>query len=97
MFLNHEHSLSRIIVTIENQGEDAYKPKIYGDSILIQRQFNKSGSSSYKIMSKNEKTISTKREELANICDHMNIQVDNPMNILTQDSARYSVVIPNAR
>lgn len=28
--------------------------------------------------------ISTKRDELSKICDHMNIQVDNPMNILTQ-------------
>jgi structural maintenance of chromosomes protein 6 len=87
--LTPERSTAQVKVTIKNQGEDAYKPKIYGDSIIIQRQFTKSGSSSYKIMSKAEKTISTKREELSNICDHMNIQVDNPMNILTQDSARY--------
>ena len=25
-----------------------------------------------------------KRDELSAICDHMNIQVDNPMNVLTQ-------------
>jgi len=34
------------------------------------------------------KPISTKREDLNAICDHMNIQVDNPMNVLTQDAAR---------
>ena len=81
---NRDYSVSEITVTIKNQGEDAYKPKIYGDSILIRRQFSKTGSSSYKIMSKDGKVISTKREELSNICDHLNIQVDNPMNILTQ-------------
>lgn len=32
--------------------------------------------------------ISTRRAELTAICDHMNIQVDNPLNILTQDNAR---------
>lgn len=31
--------------------------------------------------------MSSKREELSAICDHMNIQVDNPMNILTQGAS----------
>lgn len=35
-------------------------------------------------MSKDGTLISNKRDELAAICDHMNIQVDNPMNVLTQ-------------
>ncbi|KAI0084778.1 P-loop containing nucleoside triphosphate hydrolase protein [Irpex rosettiformis] len=87
-FIKEGEDVAEITVSIKNQGEDAYKPKIYGESILVRRQFSKTGSSSYKIMAKNEKVISTKREELSNICDHMNIQVDNPMNILTQDSAR---------
>lgn len=81
-------SSAEVIVTIKNQGEDAYRYKDYGDSIVISRRFNKAGNSSYKIQSKDGRVISTKREELSNICDHMNIQVDNPMNILTQDSAR---------
>ena len=75
-------------VTIKNQGEDAYRHGLYGDSIVITRRFTREGGSSYKIKSKSGKIISNKREELAAICDHMNIQVDNPMNILTQDSAR---------
>jgi hypothetical protein len=32
-------------------------------------------------------TVSTKREELSAICDHMNIQVDNPLNVLTQGTS----------
>lgn len=51
---------------------------------MITRRFTKEGSSSYKIKSKDGRVVSTKREELSAICDHMNIQVDNPMNILTQ-------------
>ena len=75
-------------VTIKNQGEDAYKHDVYGDSIIITRKFTKEGTSTYKIMSKLGKHVSSKKEDLSAICDHMNIQVDNPMNILTQDSAR---------
>lgn len=71
-------------MTLKNQGEEAYRPKDYGKSIVITRRFTKEGSSSYKIKSKDGRIISTKREELSAICDHMNIQVDNPMNILTQ-------------
>ena len=32
--------------------------------------------------------VSTKREELAYILEHFNIQVDNPMAILNQDTSR---------
>ena len=71
-------------VTIKNEGEDAYMPDVYGNSIVITRHFTKSGTSGYKIKSRDGRTISTKKDELARICDHMNIQVDNPMNILTQ-------------
>lgn len=38
--------------------------------------------------SKSDKVISTRKEDLESICDHMGIQVDNPMNILTQDTAK---------
>ena len=81
-------SWAEVTVHIKNQGEDAYKPELYGESIVITRRFTREGSSSYKIKSIKGGLVSHKREELSNICDHMNIQVDNPMNILTQDSAR---------
>jgi len=76
--------VSEVTITIKNQGEEAYKPKDYGKSIVITRRFTKEGGSSWKIKSKDGKVISTKKDELAAICDHMNIQVDNPMNVLTQ-------------
>lgn len=71
-------------ITLKNQGDEAYKPNEFGKSIVITRRFTKEGNSSWKIKSKDGKVISTKKDELAAICDHMNIQVDNPMNVLTQ-------------
>ncbi|THH19093.1 hypothetical protein EW146_g2017 [Bondarzewia mesenterica] len=87
-FIREGQSVSEVTVQLKNQGDEAYRHQSYGDSIIITRHFTKEGSSSYKIKSRDGKVISTKREELAAICDHMNIQVDNPMNVLTQDSAR---------
>ncbi len=82
--INVVHSVAEVTIQIKNQGEEAYKPKEYGKSIVITRKFTKDGSSSWKIKSKDGRLISSKKEELAAICDHMNIQVDNPMNVLTQ-------------
>ena len=69
---------------LKNQGDEAYKPQEYGKSIVITRRFTKDGNSSYKIKSKDGRVISTKKDELSAICDHMGIQVDNPLNVLTQ-------------
>lgn len=78
---------SEITITLRNQGDEAYKPHEYGKSIQITRRFTKEGSSTWKIKgTKSKNTVSSKREELSAICDHMNIQVDNPLNVLTQGS-----------
>lgn len=83
-----ETSAAEVSIHLKNQGEEAYKHDLYGDSIVITRRFTKEGASSYKIKSKDGKLVSTKREDLSAICDHMNIQVDNPMNVLTQGRSR---------
>jgi chromosome segregation ATPase len=82
------YSSASIVVKVLNGGKDAYKPELYGDVISIERRFSKDGSSGYKIKAKAGNTVSTKREELQEILDHMQLQVDNPMTILTQDTAR---------
>jgi structural maintenance of chromosomes protein 6 len=76
------HSASEVTIRLKNEGPEAYKPDVYGKSIVITRSFNISGSSGYKIKALvadgkkyQEKVISTKREELNAICDHMSIQV----------------------
>ncbi|KAK0186629.1 P-loop containing nucleoside triphosphate hydrolase protein [Armillaria mellea] len=87
-FIREGQSVAEVIIHLKNHGEEAYKPHEYGKTIVIVRRFTKDGSSSWKIQNKEGKVISTKRDELSAICDHMNIQVDNPMNVLTQDAAR---------
>lgn len=82
-------SASEVTIHIKNQGEEAFRSQEYGETIVITRKFTKEGNSSWKIKSKDGKVISTKKDELAAICDHMNIQVDNPMNVLTQGIAHY--------
>ncbi|KAK1222346.1 Structural maintenance of chromosomes protein 6 [Marasmius sp. AFHP31] len=87
-FIREGQQVAEVTICLKNQGEEAYKPEEYGNSIFITRRFTTQGSSSWKIKGKNGHVVSNKKEELAAICDHMNIQVDNPMNVLTQDAAR---------
>ena len=68
---------------IKNQGDEAFRHDVYGDRIYVERRFSAT-SSQYKIMSADRKVVATTRKELDAICDHMNIQVDNPLNVLTQ-------------
>ncbi|BFZ60848.1 Structural maintenance of chromosomes protein 6 [Saitoella coloradoensis] len=79
---------AQVTVTLLNRGEDAYRHEDYGDEIVVVRRFSRDGASSYKIQSQNGRTISSKREELEEISDFMGLQIDNPMNVLTQDTAR---------
>ncbi|KAF9077495.1 P-loop containing nucleoside triphosphate hydrolase protein [Rhodocollybia butyracea] len=88
-FIREGESAAEVTIALKNQGEEAFKPQEYGKSIFITRRFTKEGNSTWKIRgAKHKNVLSTKREELSAICDHMNIQVDNPMNVLTQDAAR---------
>ncbi|KAK7037566.1 Structural maintenance of chromosomes protein 6 [Paramarasmius palmivorus] len=88
-FVRSGQQVAEVTISLKNQGDEAYKPDQYGKSIVITRRFTKTGQSTWKIKSKDGRTISTKKEELNAICDHMNLQVDNPMSILTQ-GAQYA-------
>ncbi|KND02887.1 DNA repair protein SMC6 [Spizellomyces punctatus DAOM BR117] len=87
-FLREGSQVGSVSVTLRNEGEDAYKPHEYGNTITIERKILREGSSTYRLKSAQGATISTKRDELVAICDHMQILANNPMTILTQDSAR---------
>ncbi|CEQ43019.1 SPOSA6832_04907 [Sporobolomyces salmonicolor] len=81
-------SSARCCVTLANKGEDSFKPEMYGTEITIERTMNKSGGGNYKIKNSEGKTVDTKKATLDLILDHFNIQVDNPMTVLTQDQSR---------
>ncbi|VDB98254.1 unnamed protein product [Peniophora sp. CBMAI 1063] len=95
-FIREGQNAAEVTIHIKNQGEEAYRHDVYGDSIVITRKFTRDGSSSYAIKSKSGKKISGKREELSAICDHMSIHVDNPLNVLTQDASRQFLNSANA-
>jgi chromosome segregation ATPase len=79
---------SSVQVRIKNQGALAYKPDQYGDSITVERHFNRTGTSGFKLRDQNGRVVSTKKAELEDILDAFSMQIDNPMNVLTQDMAR---------
>lgn len=81
-----EHA--RVLVRIKNQGPLAYKPMLYGTSITVERHFSRSGTSGFKLRDQAGKLVSTKKSELEDILDAFSMQIDNPMNVLTQDMAR---------
>ncbi|KAI9009802.1 P-loop containing nucleoside triphosphate hydrolase protein [Gaertneriomyces semiglobifer] len=86
-FIKEGEEVGSVAVTLRNNGRDAYQPDVYGARITIERSIHPT-STSYKIKSAADKTISTKKEDLLSILDHMQIQPANPMTILTQDTAR---------
>lgn len=87
MIKTGEESAS-LAVKIKNEGEDAFKPSIYGESILVERHFTRSGTSSFKIKNDQGKIITTKKRDLDEITESFGLQLENPINVLTQDRAR---------
>ncbi|XP_046388328.1 structural maintenance of chromosomes protein 6 [Ischnura elegans] len=81
-----EHS-AVIKIVINNEGFNAFLPQVYGSFITVQRTIGPT-SSQYKITSSFGNVVSTKYEDLARILMYLNLQVDNPVAILTQDTAR---------
>ena len=75
-------------VALRNNGDDPVKPEIYGDKIIIERRITLDGSSSYKIKNALGKVISSKKEDLVNILDEINLQVDNPLTCLNQEMSK---------
>lgn len=87
-FIKEGTDHATIICRIKNQGENAYMPEKYGSTIQVERHILRNGSSSFKLKSENGRIISTRKSDLEEICDHMMLQIENPMAVLSQDQAR---------
>jgi len=87
-FIKEGEENAMLSVRIKNQGDLAYQPELYGHSIIVERHFNRAGTSSFKIKNADERIITTKRADLEDLLDYMALQLDNPLNVLSQDSAR---------
>ncbi|XP_012539107.1 structural maintenance of chromosomes protein 6 isoform X2 [Monomorium pharaonis] len=92
-FIKKGRNSAIVEITLVNEGDSAYKPDVYGDTITVTRTIRTSGTSStYKIKNWRGEIISSKRDELDNIITMMNIQIDNPISVLNQDVSRTFLV-----
>ena len=66
---------AEVTIKLRNRGQDAYKPEVYGSTIIVERRLRAEGISSYKLRAKDGKVISQKYAELQQIKDQFNIQV----------------------
>ncbi|NXY84808.1 SMC6 protein, partial [Alcedo cyanopectus] len=89
MFVRDGETSADISITLRNRGRDAFKPEVYGSSIIVNQHINLDGGRSYRLKSKSGTVISSKKEELLGILDHFNIQVDNPVSVLTQEMSKH--------
>ncbi|XP_068698748.1 structural maintenance of chromosomes protein 6-like isoform X1 [Montipora foliosa] len=87
-FVKKGCSYAQVSVKLRNVGSDAFNHSTYGDFITVERKITVDGGSSYKVKSCQGKVISSSRMEIDHIVDHFNIQVDNPVSLLNQDTSR---------
>uniref|UniRef100_A0A3B4A2C9 RecF/RecN/SMC N-terminal domain-containing protein n=1 Tax=Periophthalmus magnuspinnatus TaxID=409849 RepID=A0A3B4A2C9_9GOBI len=83
-----EGESAEVSITLRNKGRDAFKPDVYGSSITIDMRISHDGLRTYKLKSKAQ-VVTTKKDELLCILDNFNIQVNNPVSILTQEMSKY--------
>ncbi|XP_008311197.1 structural maintenance of chromosomes protein 6 [Cynoglossus semilaevis] len=88
-FVKEGESSADVSITLRNRGRDPYKPEVYGQSITVDLRITREGLRTYKLRSKSGQIISSKKEELMCILDNFNIQVDNPVSVLTQEMSKY--------
>jgi chromosome segregation ATPase len=87
-FVKEGRDRAILTVKIKNQGVDGYKQDVYGDSIIVERHFSRVGASGFKVKSATGQIISTKKQEVDEVSEYYCLQVDNPLNVLSQDNAR---------
>ncbi|KAL8153848.1 hypothetical protein V2J09_011608 [Rumex salicifolius] len=86
-FIKNGCDYAVVWVEMKNQGQDAYKPDLYGDAIIVERRIAKAAST-VTIRDRDGRKIASGRETLLELVDHFNIDVENPCVVMTQDKSR---------
>lgn len=84
----HGKNIARAIVTILNEGPEAYRPAEYGNRIIVERVLKRDRPHSLVIRNAQKKQVSTTKKEVERILEHFGITIANPMTILTQTEAK---------
>ncbi|KDE07849.1 hypothetical protein MVLG_01943 [Microbotryum lychnidis-dioicae p1A1 Lamole] len=90
-------TVAKCSVRLRNRGPEAYQHHVYGDSITIERTLRLNGGGSYKIFNAEGGLVDDNRATLDSILDAFNIQVENPMTVLTQDQSRQFLASASAQ
>ena len=86
-FIREGANFAKVEVSIRNVGHDALDPDVFGPVIVIERNISQS-TSSIKIKGRDGKDVGGSRDKLDRITDHFNIDVNNPVVVMSQDSSR---------
>ncbi|KAK3914444.1 Structural maintenance of chromosomes protein 6 [Frankliniella fusca] len=88
-FIKHGANSGRVTCVVSNSGALSYKKDIYGEKISVVRTLHSTGGSAIKLRSERGKLISSKMEDLRAMTLQLGIQVDNPISVLDQNTARH--------
>nr|CAB3445888.1 unnamed protein product [Digitaria exilis] len=86
-FIKTGCSYAAIVVDISNHGEDAFKPEVYGNVIILERRITESSSSTV-LKDQRGRKVAHRKDDLIEIIEHFNIDVENPCVIMSQDKSR---------
>lgn len=75
-------------IHLNNKGDRAHKPELYGDLIIVERTIMPSGVTSSKICDKNNKAYETKKKDVEALASKFGLHVDNPCCVLDQEHAK---------
>lgn len=77
---------ARVLVTLSNQGGDAFEPERYGQRVTIERRFG-SGART-RLLDENGIEVAQGARAVEALVDHHAAHAGNPVVVLTQDAAR---------
>jgi len=88
-FIRTGQTSAVVEIRLDNTGDRAYRSDLYGESITVVRSVTNS-SCTYKLKDHRGKVVVDKKvkEELDRVLMSFNIQVDNPIAVLNQDTAK---------
>uniref|UniRef100_A0A4X2L4U0 Structural maintenance of chromosomes 6 n=1 Tax=Vombatus ursinus TaxID=29139 RepID=A0A4X2L4U0_VOMUR len=84
-FVKEGAASANISITLRNRGDYAFKPDRYGESITVQQCISMDIDPCYQLKDQAGNVVSCEEEELADILDHFQIRVDNPVAILQKE------------
>ena len=87
--IKFNQDFAKIRLFLHNRGPEALRE--YGPEICIERKLStagKNGTSSFKVLDSNLKTIGNGMRSVRDIAERLNIHVDNPCVVLKQEAAK---------